>query len=79
MQLQSWGQEDPMEEGMTTHSLFLPGESHGLRSLAGYSPWGSKELDTTEQLNNNHHSRGTQSVHYTPLRPQDPQPVNEKA
>ena len=29
---------------------FLPGESHGQRSLAGYSPWGRKELDTTEQL-----------------------------
>ena len=30
--------------------LFLPGESHGQRSLAGYSPWGRKELDMTEQL-----------------------------
>ena len=30
--------------------VFLPGESHGQRSLAGYSPWGCKELDTTEQL-----------------------------
>ena len=28
--------------------VFLPGESHGLRSLAGYSPWGCKELDMTE-------------------------------
>ena len=28
--------------------VFLPGESHGQRSLAGYSPWGCKELDTTE-------------------------------
>ena len=28
--------------------VFLPGESHGQRSLAGYSPWGSKESDTTE-------------------------------
>ena len=27
---------------------FLPGESHGQKSLAGYSPWGRKELDTTE-------------------------------
>ena len=27
--------------------VFLPGESHGQRSLAGYSPWGCKELDTT--------------------------------
>ena len=28
--------------------VFLPGESHGQRSLAGYSPWGRKESDTTE-------------------------------
>ena len=30
--------------------VFLPGESHGQRSLEGYSPWGCKELDTIEQL-----------------------------
>ena len=29
--------------------VFLLGESHGLRSLAGYSSWGRKELDMTEQ------------------------------
>ena len=28
--------------------VFLPGKSYGQRSLAGYSPWGRKELDTTE-------------------------------
>jgi len=28
----------------------LPGESNGQRSLAGYSPWGCKESDTTERL-----------------------------
>ena len=31
-------------------SVFLPGKSHGQRSLMGYSPWGRKELDTTEWL-----------------------------
>ena len=30
--------------------VFLPGKSHGQRSLVRYSPWGWKELDTTEQL-----------------------------
>ena len=30
--------------------VFLPGEFHGQRSLAGYSSWGHKELDTTEWL-----------------------------
>ena len=28
--------------------VFLPEESHGQRSLVGYSPWGHRELDTTE-------------------------------
>ena len=27
--------------------VFLPGESHGQRNLAGYSPWGHKESDRT--------------------------------
>ena len=30
--------------------VFLPGKSHGQRSLVGYSPWGRKESDTTERL-----------------------------
>jgi len=31
--------------------IFWPGEScHGLRSLAGYSPWGCKKEDTIEQI-----------------------------
>jgi len=30
--------------------VFLPGKSYGWRSLAGYSPWGHKESDTTERL-----------------------------
>ena len=44
----SLGQEDPLEEGMATHPVFLPGKSHGERSLVSYSPWGHKESDTTE-------------------------------
>ena len=35
MQVRSLGGEDPLEEGMVTYSSFLPGESHGQRSLAG--------------------------------------------
>ena len=31
-------------------SIFLPGKSHGLRILVGYSPWGHKESDMTERL-----------------------------
>ena len=33
--------------------VFLPGESHGQRSLTDYSPWGHKESDTTKQLDHN--------------------------
>ena len=36
--------------------VFLPGKSHGQRSLAGYSPWGCKESDTTEWLTHFKHS-----------------------
>ena len=49
-QVQFLSQEDLLENGMATHSIFLPGESHGQRSLVGYSPWGHKESDTTERL-----------------------------
>ena len=35
---------------MATHSNILAREFHGQRSLLGYSPWGLKESDRTEQL-----------------------------
>jgi len=47
-QVQSLGQEDSLEKGITTYSSILLGEFHGERSLAGYSPWDHKKLDTTE-------------------------------
>ena len=47
-QVEALGQEDALEKGMQPTSVFLPGEFHGQRHLAGYSPWGSKESDTTE-------------------------------
>ena len=34
------GQEDPLEEGMTTTPVFLLGKSHGQKSLADYGPKG---------------------------------------
>ena len=43
-------QEHTLEKEMTTFSSFLPGESHGQRSLTCYSALGHKELDMTEQL-----------------------------
>ena len=47
--------------------VFLPGESHGQRSLAGYSPWDSKESDTTEQLTHTH--TYSHRCWWFPLRP----------
>ena len=40
----------PGEWNDFTHSSILAWRSHGQRSLAGYSPWGRKESDTTERL-----------------------------
>ena len=37
-QVQSLGQEDPLEIRMATHPVFLPAEFHGERSLVGYNP-----------------------------------------
>ena len=46
--VRSLGWEDPLEKEPTP--VFLPGKSHGQRSLVGYSPWGHKQSDTPEQL-----------------------------
>ena len=43
--------------------LFLPGKSHGQRSLVGYSPWGHKESDTTEQLSMHVHTHTHTHIH----------------
>ena len=48
--VQSLGWEDPWRRKWQPTPVLLPGKSHGWRSLAGYSPWGHKESDTTEQL-----------------------------
>ena len=45
----SWVGNIPQRRECLLTPVFLPGESHGQRSLAGYSPWGPKELDMTEQ------------------------------
>ena len=44
------GQEDPWRRKWHAPPVFLPGKSHGQRSLAGYSPWGRKQLDMIKQL-----------------------------
>ena len=47
--VQSLDWED-LEKEMASTPVLLPGESHGWRSLIGYSPGGRNELDTTERL-----------------------------
>ena len=44
-----WSWEDPLEKRWLPTSV-LPGEFHGQRSLAGYSPWSCKESDIVEWL-----------------------------
>ena len=61
------GEESAMRPGLNTRvrkipwrrkwkptPVFLPGESHGQKSLVSYSPWGHKEVDMTEQLPHTH-------------------------
>ena len=45
-----WVVKIPWRREWLPTPVLLPGESHGQRSLAGYSPWGCKEFDTTEEL-----------------------------
>ena len=42
------GWEDPLEEEMATVLILLPEKFHGEGTLAVYSPWVRKEMDTTE-------------------------------
>ena len=46
-----WVEKIPWRRKWQPTPVLLPGESHGWRSLVGYSPWGRKESDTTERLN----------------------------
>ena len=46
----SLGQEDPLERKWQPTLVLLPWKFHERRNLVGHSPWGRKELDTTEQL-----------------------------
>ena len=45
-----WVRKIPWRREWLPSPVFLPGEFHGQRSLAGYSQWGCKKADTTERL-----------------------------
>ena len=51
--LDAWLGKIPWRRKWQPTPVFLPGKSHGQKSLMGYNPLGGKELDMTEQLNNN--------------------------
>ena len=81
-----WGQKlvrtnsSKMLEGLTFSGLWtllctpvlLPGKFHGQKSLVGYSPWGRKESDTTEQL---HFTFFTHFILYHWRRKGQPTPI----
>ena len=71
-----WVGKNPWRRAWPPTPVFLPGESHGQRSLAGYSLWGCKELDTTKAI---YHARmhiemwGRWGIYITPkVRPEKP-------
>ena len=44
-----WVGQIPCRREWLPTPVFLPGESHGQKSLTGYSPWGRKDSDMTER------------------------------
>ena len=71
-----WGQEekatteDEMASWLNGHEFAqTPGDSEGQGSLVCCSPWGHKESDTTERLNNNKSSDTWSRIHWLILRP----------
>ena len=55
IQVQFLGRKDPHEEKIAPTPVFLLENSHGQRSLMGYSPWCLKESDRTDQPNTTQH------------------------
>ena len=45
-----WVRKIPQRRKWQPIPVFLPGKSHGLKSLVGYSPWSRKQLDMTEHI-----------------------------
>ena len=58
-QVQSLGQEEPLEKGLATHSRILAWGIPWTESLADYSPWGYKKSDMTERLTLSLHFHGS--------------------
>ena len=56
IQFDPWVRKIPWRRKQQPTPVLLPGKSHGQRSLAGYSPWGCKELDRTEHIRTHAHT-----------------------
>ena len=57
----------PWRRAWQSTPVLLPGESHGRRSLVGYSPWGREESDTTERLIRTHRGVNMCMQIYSPM------------
>ena len=69
MRVQSLGWEDPWRRKWQPTPVYLPGQFHGQRSLAGYSPWDCKELDMTVI------TTGSSHASHRPPRPRSAAPL----
>ena len=62
MRVQSLDREDPLEQEMAT-PVFMLRKCHGQRSLMGYSSWGCKESDMSQQLSVRAHTHTHRDTH----------------
>ena len=74
-----WVGKIPWRRAWQPTLIFLPGESHGQRSQAGYGPQGHKESNTTEPLSTQAHGVGVCTrQHHGPIVTADPaSPLHE--
>ena len=63
MQVQSLGQEDPLEKEMATHSSVLAWKVPWTEEPTSYSPWDYKELDMTECIHTHTHTHTNTHTH----------------
>ena len=67
IQVQSLGQEDPLKNEAASHSSILAWGIPRTEELVSYSPWGCKESDTAERLNNNNPIAGLGGPQHTQM------------
>ena len=65
LRFEPWVGKIPWRRAWQLTPVFLLGKFHGEKNLVGYSPWGSKELDTTEGLSMHTHV-SLQGLHHEP-------------